>query len=136
MVGHVSLSALNKRFSLAVGLFAAIMVVCTSLFQFQLESIPVAQGVSAAAEIEKGPAKEGATSAHGDSEQEKSHHSTCTIQAISHGIQLHVTYDPLFWEFEEIKLPELKAEIPREIYATSWEYFRILFSNIISPNAP
>ena len=136
MVGQVSFSVLNKRFSLAVGLFAAIMVVCTSLFQFQLEPIPVAQGVSAVAEIEKEPAKEGTASAHGDSEQEKSPHSICTIQAISHGIQLHISYDPLLWDFEEIELPELKVEIPREIYSTSWEYFKILFSNIISPNAP
>ena len=116
-----------------MGLFAAAMVVCTSFFQFHLEPVPLA---NAPVSYQQEVVKEAAAKPENDTDKEKAPQTFCTIQAVSQGVQLHVTYEPIVWEFADIELPEFKVEIPRAIYTASWEYFKVLFSNIISPNAP
>ncbi len=127
---------ISKKLTLASGLFAAVVVVCTSLFQFSLgpvsqaganESIVLASGVNLPAN-QDGPEQK--------KSKEHAPYNVCTIQAVSHGVQLHVTYDPFSLELFEIELPEFKLEVPRKVYSAGWEYFKVLFSDIISPNAP
>lgn len=132
MKGRASLPVLNRRLALAVGVLAAFMVICTSAFQFHLE--PVAY--SAEVKTQQTTSPEGKKAPEGATDEQGRSQNICTIQAVSQGVQLHVTYEPLVWEFFSVELPELKAEVPRKVYATSWEYFKVLFRDIISPNAP
>jgi len=127
---------ISKKLTLASGLFAAVVVVCTSLFQFSLGPVIQAEAnesivLAASANL---PSNQ-----DGPEQKKRNEHvpySVCTIQAVSHGVQLHVTYDPFSLELFEIELPEFKLEVPRKVYSAGWEYFKVLFCDIISPNAP
>tara|TARA_R110002096_G_scaffold104416_2_gene230069 strand:+ start:1371 stop:1781 length:411 start_codon:yes stop_codon:yes gene_type:complete len=126
----------KKSITLAVGLLAAIVVACTSVFQFSLTSIDtdvdkseVAQTQGDNDNLQFGAPRKADNST--DSQK-----TVYKIQAVSQGIQLHVTYSPIVWESFDIDLPEFKAEIPQQLYKAGWEYFRVLFTDIIAANAP
>lgn len=115
------------------GLLSALLVLGTSLFQFTLEPIAVGAGSRVPA-FEQGTELPADSKADDDNQAAR---SICTIQAVSQGVQLHVSYEPLAWEsFDNLEIPELKVEVPRQFYKAGWEYFRVLFTDIIAANAP
>lgn len=132
----VQLSNRNKRLTLLVGLLAAAIVACTSIFQFNLESIRVN---GANCEVNRSVNEAGSLpfeSPQKAGDQNESQQTICKIQAVSQGVQLHITYDPLVWESFDLELPEFKAEIPTPFVRGGLEFFKVLFTEIIAPNAP
>ncbi len=134
MSTQAHISTKKKRWTLALGLLAAAIVACTSIFQFSLVQVS-SQGdspevIQAMIDID---------SVHGipqKADSDNGSQAICKIQAVSQGVQLHVSYTPIVWESLEVNVPEFKLEIPTKLYKASWEYFRVLFTDIIAPNAP
>jgi len=127
---------ISKKLTLATGLFAAVVVVCTSLFQFSLAPVSQSEPKESIAIAASGNLYTNQDGPEQKKSSEQAPYGVCTIQAVSHGVQFHVTYDPFSLELFEIELPEFKLEVPRKVYSAGWEYFKVLFSDIISPNAP
>lgn len=118
------------------GLLAAIIVVCTSVFQFSL--LPLADEADVVVMSQESVELSGRsyeTSQKADNSTE-SQRSLCKIQAVSQGVQLQVAYTPIVWESYELELPDLQVEFPEQLYKSGWEYFRVLFTDIIAANAP
>lgn len=132
----VQISNRNRRLTLVVGLLAAAIVACTSIFQFNLESIQIdadkCEVTRAGLEIGSLPFEIPQKAGN----EKESQQTICKIQAVSQGVHLHVTYDPLVWESFEVALPEFKAEIPAPFLRVGLEFFKVLFTEIIAPNAP
>lgn len=136
MKTSVQISNRNRSLTLVVGLLAAAIVACTSIFQFNLESIRIETDKC---EVTKAANENGTLSFENPqkaADENESKQTICKIQAVSQGVQLHVTYDPLGWESFEVALPEFKAEIPTPFLKVGLEFLKVLFTEIIAPNAP
>lgn len=130
------LSSTKKKSTLALGLLAALIIACSSVFQFSVSPIVAAEDRSVVSQ----PQGDAENLPFGTPQKADNNTDTqraiCKIQAMSPGVQLQVAYVPLVWESLDIALPEFKVEIPKQLYKAGWEYFRVLFTDIIAPNAP